>query len=41
MQLTYIASIRGKLRKLMHENLSLLNKMHEGLVVLRQDDFSI
>ena len=25
----------------MRENLSLFNKMHEGLVVLRQDDFSI
>ena len=34
LQLTYIATIRGKMRKLMLENFALFNKMHEGLIVL-------
>ena len=35
MQITYIAAIRGKMRKLTLENFTLFNKMHEGLVVIR------
>ena len=38
LQMTYIATIRGKMRKLMIENFTLFNKMHEGLVVIRPND---
>ena len=41
LQLTYIATIRGKMRKLMLENFALFNKMHEGLIVLSQADLRI
>ena len=34
MQITYIAAIRGKMRKLTLENFTLFNKMHERLVVI-------
>ena len=40
-QLTYIATIRGKMRRLMLENFTLFNKMHEGLIVVSKDDFRI
>lgn len=36
--LTYIAHLRGKMSKLMVENLNLLNKMHEGLIVVSEKD---
>lgn len=36
--LTYIAMIRGKMRKLMLENFTLFNKMNEGLIVLSKGD---
>ena len=36
--LTYIATIRGKMRKLMLENFTLFNKMNEGLIVLSKSD---
>ena len=36
--LTYIAIIRGKMRKLMLENFTLFNKMNEGLIVLSKSD---
>ena len=38
MILTYIAHLRGKIIKLMVENLNLLNKMHEGLIVVSEKD---
>lgn len=37
MLMTYIAQIRNKLNLLVSENLSLFNKVHEGLVVLTSD----
>ena len=40
-QATYIATIRGKMRKLMLENFTLFNKMHEGLIVLSEHDHRI
>ena len=36
MMITYIAQIRCKLNNLMQENLNLLDRMHEGLIVLSQ-----
>ena len=41
MLVTYNAMIRGKMSKLIVENLNLLDKMHEGLVVLSESDKSI
>ena len=41
MLVTYIAMIRGKMNKLIVENLNLLDKMHEGLIVLSESDKSI
>lgn len=41
MVFVYIAQIRGKLNYLVVENLNLLNKMHEGLVVVSESDMSI
>ena len=38
---TYIAQIRGKISYLVVENLKLLNKMHEGLVVVSETDMSL
>ena len=36
--LTYISKIRYKLNRLMVDNLKLLDQMHEGLIVLTQQD---
>ena len=41
MLITYIAIIRSRMSKLMVENINLLDKMHEGLVVLSESDYSI
>ena len=41
MIVTYIAMIRGRMSKLIVENLNLLDKMHEGLIVLSESDKSI
>lgn len=41
MLVTYIAMLRSKMNQLMKENLNLLDKMHEGLVVLSQADMSL
>ena len=38
MIVTYIAVLRGRLTKLMHENLTLFDKMSEGLIVLSKGD---
>ena len=36
--LMYIVQIRSKLSQLIYENLNLLDKMHEGLIVLSRSD---
>ena len=41
MVLTYIAQINGKIFKLLAENLNLLDKMHEGLIVISKKDKSL
>ena len=41
MVVTYIAQIRGKMSQLLNENLNLLNKMHEGIVVVSEKDRSL
>ena len=41
MLITYIARIRGKLNYQAIENVNLLNKMHEGLIVLSESDLSL
>ena len=41
MMLTYIAQIRGGMVKLMAENLNLLDRMHEGLIVISEKDYSL
>ena len=41
MLLAYIARIRGKLSYLVIENMNLLNKMSEGLIVLSESDLSL
>ena len=41
MTITYIAQIRGKMNKLMLENLNLFNKMNEGLIVISEKDKSL
>lgn len=41
MLFTYIAHIRGRMVRLIVENVNLLDKMHEGLIVLSQTDLSI
>lgn len=38
MAVTYIAQIRGKMSQIFNENLNLLNKMHEGIVVVSEKD---
>lgn len=38
MAVTYIAQIRGKMSQILNENLNLLNKMHEGIVVVSEKD---
>ena len=39
--LSYIAQIRGRLAYIVRENINLLNKMHEGLIVLSESDSSL
>ena len=41
MAVTYIAIIRGKNNQLIEENLKLLDKMHEGLIVVTEKDLAI
>ena len=41
MIITYIVRIRGKMAYLVIENLNLLNKMHEGLIVVEEDNLSL
>lgn len=41
MVLTYIAQINGKIIKLVAENQNLLDRMHEGLIVISQKDKSL
>ena len=41
MLLAYIARIRGKLSYLVIENMNLLNKMSEGLIVMSESDLSL
>ncbi len=38
MVLTYITQIKSELVELMNENISLFNKMHEGVVVVSEKD---
>lgn len=38
MPLTYIATIRGKMRKLTLENFTLINQINEGLVVIHKEN---
>ena len=38
MVLTYIAQIKSELVELMNENISLFDKMHEGVVVVSESD---
>ena len=38
MIITYIVRIRGKMAYLVIENLNLLNKMHEGLVMVSENE---
>ena len=40
-RVTYIAIIRGKNNQLIEENLKLLDKMHEGLIVVTEKDLAI
>ena len=39
--LMYIVQIRSKLSQLIYENLNLLDKMHEGLIVLSRSDIEL
>ena len=41
MCITYIAFLKGRIVQLMVENLNLLDKMHEGLVVVRKEDLGL
>ena len=41
MLVTYIVQIRGKMSQLFLENLNLLNKMHEGIIVVSEKDQSL
>ena len=41
MLLTYIAQIRGRMAYLVVENLNLLDKMHEGLIVVSKADLTL
>ncbi len=35
---TYVALLRGRMSRIIEENFGLLNRMYEGLIVLRKDD---
>lgn len=39
--IAYIVRIRGRIRYLVIENINLLNKMHEGLIVLSEHDMNL
>ena len=41
MLLVYIAKIRGRLVQLLNENLKLLDRMHEGLIVISEKDLCL
>ena len=41
MTISYIVRIRGKMGYLMIQNLKLLNKMHEGLIVVEESDMDL
>ena len=41
MLLTYIAQIKGKLVQLLNENLKLLDRMHEGLIVISEKELRL
>ena len=41
MIITYIGQIRGKTERLMEENISLFDRMHEGLIVISEKDLSL
>ena len=41
MIVTYIARIRGKMNFLIVENIHLLNGMHEGLIVVDEEDMDL
>ena len=41
MLITYIVRIRGKMSFLFFENINLLNKMNEGLIVIDESDRSL
>ena len=41
MLITYVASIRSKINHLIQENLSLLDRMHEGLLVLSENNMQL
>ena len=41
MTISYIVRIRGKLGQLVIENLNLLNKMHEGLILIDETDMNL
>ena len=41
MVVNYIAQLKGKMNKLIVENLNLLDKMHEGLIVISESDQSL
>ena len=41
MLVTYIAQIRSKVNHLIVENLNLLDRMHEGLIVLSEADMKL
>ena len=41
MLITYVTTIRSRLTRLIAENLKLLDKMHEGLILIQQDDFEV
>ncbi len=41
MLLTYVALIRGRLTKLFGENLHLLDKMNEGLILVSETDSTL
>ena len=38
MIITYIAHLRGRVVKLVQENLLLFDRMHEGLIVMTEHD---
>ena len=41
MTISYVVRIRGMLGHLVIENLNLLNKMHEGLILIDETDMNL